>query len=184
MNWVVIIAGLIPLWAGLFIAFSNMKVLNSDEIDFMQPEPRKETILELDLTDEPKPEEPEKKGLFEGIMGKLKKKEEKPIDPQEELGFNDDQVIESTPVVSVSSIGLPKGIKKLWGAAMILIFLACLAYSSERALDYAFKEYRWVIGTSNPWTSQLAFNTMATTSAAALGVMAATLRTGIYLIRN
>jgi hypothetical protein len=59
-----------------------------------------------------------------------------------------------------------------------------IAYSSERALDYAFKEYRWVIGTSNPWTSQLAFNTMATTSIAALGVMVATLRTGIYLIRN
>ena len=51
-------------------------------------------------------------------------------------------------------------------------------------LDYAFKEYRGDIGTTNPWTSQLAFNTMATTSITALGVMVATLRTGIYLIRN
>jgi hypothetical protein len=184
LNWVVIIAGLIPLWAGLFIAFSNMKVLSNEEIDFIQPEPRKETILELDLTDDPKPEEPEKKGLFAGILGKIKKKEEKPEEPQEELGFNEDPLVDPTPVISASSIGLPKGIRKLWGAAMILIFLACLAYSSERVLDYAFKEYRWVIGTTNPWTNQLAFNTMATTSVAALGVMVATLRTGIYLIRN
>ena len=184
MNWVVIIAGLIPLWAGIFIAFSNMKVLNNDEIDFIPIELRKETVLELDLTEDPPTEETEKKGLFNGIMEKFKKNEEKPEEPQEELGFNDEPVVEIPPVVSAQGIGLPKGIKKLWGAAMILIFLACLAYSSERALDYAFKEYRWVIGTSNPWTSQLAFNTMATTSVAALGVMAATVRTGIYLIRN
>ena len=51
-------------------------------------------------------------------------------------------------------------------------------------LDYAFKEYRGDIGTTNPRTSQLAFNTMVTTSITALGVMVATLRTGIYLIRN
>ncbi len=181
MNWVVIIAGLVPLWGALFIAFTNMKVLSDDEVLAELQVPKTETILELDLTEE-NPVFEKKKGVFSGIMGKLKKKEEPEL-PQEEIGFTNDPVVEPS-VASVSTLGLPKGIKKLWGAAMILLFLACLAYSSERALDYAFKEYRWVIGTTNPWTSQLAFNTMATTSIAALGVMVATLRTGIYLIRN
>jgi hypothetical protein len=158
-----------------------MKTLNDEEALLAVQVPKTETLLELDLT-EVKPEE-EKTGLFEGILGRFKK-EEKPEKPKEELGFSESPIVEKEPVVSVSSIGLPKGIKKLWGAAMILLFLACLAYCSERALDYAFREYRWVIGTTNPWTSQLAFNTMATTILAALGVMTATLRTGIYLIRN
>ncbi|MFA9437687.1 MAG: hypothetical protein ACEROO_11345 [Candidatus Bathyarchaeota archaeon] len=70
------------------------------------------------------------------------------------------------------------------GAAMVLVFLTCPAYSSEKALDYAFKEYRWVIGTANPWMSQLAFNTMATSALAAVGVMVATVRTGIHLLRS
>ena len=178
MNWVVIIAGLVPLWGALFIAFTNMKVLSDDEVLAELQVPKTETILELDLTEE-KPGIEEKTGLFSGIMGKLKKKEDQ-VQPQEEPGFTNDPVVKPS-VASVSTLGLPKGIKKIWGAAMILLFLA---YSSERALDFAFKEYRWVIGTSNPWTSQLAFNTMATTSIAALGVMVATLRTGIYLIRN
>ncbi len=181
MNWVVIIAGLLPLWGALFIAFSNMKTLNDEEALLAVQVPKTETLLELDLT-EVNPEE-KKVGLFEGILGRFKK-EEKTEEPKEELGFNEAHLVKEQPVVAVSSIGLPKGIKKLWGAAMILLFLACLAYCSERALDYAFREYRWVIGTTNPWTSQLAFNTMATTILAALGVMTATLRTGIYLIRN
>ena len=176
LNWVVIIAGLVPLWGALFIAFTNMKVVSDDEILAELQVPKTETILELDLTEE-------KTGLFSGIIGKLKKKED-PAQPTEEIEFNDTPRVETPSITSVSSIGLPKGIRKLWGAALILLFLACLAYSSERALDYAFKEYRWVIGTSNPWTTQLAFNTMATTLIAALGVMVATLRTGIYLIRN
>lgn len=158
-----------------------MKTLNDEEALLAVQVPKTETLLELDLT-EVKPEE-EKTGLFEGILGRFKK-EEKPEEPKEELGLNKTPPVKEQPVVSVNSIGLPKGIKKLWGAAMILLFLACLAYCSERALDYAFREYRWVIGTTNPWTSQLAFNTMATTILAALGVMTATLRTGIYLIRN
>ena len=182
MNWVIIIAGLLPLWGALFIAFSNMKNLNDDEILADLQEPKTETLLELDLTEE-KPVTEEKEGLFSGIMDKFKKNEE-PEPIQDELGFNDPPKVTEQPVVQVSGIGLPKGIRKLWGAAMILLFLACLAYSSERALDYIFREYRWVIGTSNPWTSQLEFNTMATTVLAALGVMAATLRTGVHLVRN
>lgn len=182
MNWVIIIAGLIPLWGAMFIAFTNMKVLNDDEILAELQEPNTETLLELDLTEE-RPVTEEKEGLFSGIIGKLKKNEA-PEQPQEENMFNEAQPVVEKSIASISTIGFPKGIRKIWGAAMILLFLACLAYSSERALDYAFREYRWVIGTSNPWTSQLAFNTMATTSIAALGVMVATLRTGIYLLRN
>lgn len=185
MNWVIIITGLIPLWAALFIAFTNMKVLNADDILLELQEPEKETILEIDLTeDSPKtPEEEEKKGLFSGILGKIGKKEEKE-EPYEGLEFTDGAISEDPQVMTTANLGLPKGIKKFWGGALVLVFLACLAYCSEIALDYAFKEYRWVIGTTNPWTSQLAFNTMATAVIAALGVMVATLKTGIHLIRN
>ncbi len=92
-------------------------------------------------------------------------------------------ILAEQPVVH-ASIGFPKGIKRLLGAAMVLVFLACLDYSSEKALDYAFMEYRWVIGTANPWTSQLAFNTMATSALAAVGIIVATVRTGIHLLRS
>lgn len=181
MNWVVIIAGLIPFWAALFIAFSNMKVLNGEDLIVEASEPKKETLLELDLTEE-KPEKEEKTGLFSGVLGRLKKKGETG-ELVEELALTDDPILKGEKVMA-GGIELPKGIKRIWGAAMILLFLACLAYGSERALDYAFKEYRWVIGTTNPWTRQLEFNTMATTVLAALGVMVATLKTGMYLIRN
>ena len=178
----IIIAGLIPLWVALFIAFSNMKTLDTDEILLEMREPKKETILELDLTEEKPKEEAPSPGLFSGLLGRFQKEEEND-------GQNDEAELKEDPLADVEpeitkGIGLPKGIKRLWGAAMVLIFLAILAYGSERVLDYAFKEYRWVIGTTNPWTSQLEFNKMATTILAALGVMAATLKTGIYLIRN
>ena len=76
---VVIIAGLVPLWGALFIAFTNMKVLSDDEVLAELQVPKTETILELDLTEEKQVVE-EKTGLFSGIMGKFKKKED-PIQP-------------------------------------------------------------------------------------------------------
>ena len=82
------------------------------------------------------------------------------------------------------SLGLPKGIKRLWGVTFVLIFLACLVYGSDKALVYIFKEYRWVIGTTNPWTAQLEFASASTSAIAGLSAMLATLRTGIYLLRN
>ena len=144
MNWVIIIAGLLPLWGAMFIAFSNMKPLSDEEVLNALKEPNKETILELDLTEE-RPVGEEKAGLFSGILGKLNNKEEPeqtPVEPR----FEDPPRVEEQTITSISSIGLPKGIRKLWGAAMILLFLACLAYCSERALDYAFKEYRGKLG--------------------------------------
>ena len=41
-----------------------------------------------------------------------------------------------------------------------------------------------MIGTANPWTSQLVFKTMATSAQEAVGVMVAKVRTGIHLLRN
>lgn len=165
------------------MAFTNMKVLNADELDYPEAPQRAQPVQELDLTDEPvvKPVE-EPKGLVQKLLGRFRKNDE-PEEQTDELEFSEDQIPVDQPVVA-AGIGLPEGIRKLWGAALILVFFACLAYSSERALDYAFKEYRWVIGTANPWTNQLAANTMVTTAVASLGLMAATLRTGIYLIRN
>ena len=183
MNWVVIIAGLIPLWAAIFITFTNMRELSDDGEETPVPAPgTKKTILELDLSDKDEPAE-EKKGLFGGILGRFRKKEEEGTE-EGDPDFNAGAPIPAEQPIVHASIGFPKGIKRLWGAAMILVFLACLAYSSERALEYAFKEYRWVIGTANPWTSQLEFNTMATSALAAVGVMVATVRTGIHLLRN
>ena len=183
MNWVVIIAGLIPLWAAIFITFTNMKVLSEDGEEVSSPAPgTNKTILELDLSDKDEPVE-EKKGLFGGILGRFRKKEEEGTE-EEELEFKAEAPIPVEQPIVQASIGFPKGVKRLWGAAMVLVFLACLAYSSEKALDYAFKEYRWVIGTANPWTSQLAFNTMATSALAVVGIMVATVRTGIHLLRS
>ena len=119
MNWVIIIAGLLPLWGALFIAFSNMKPLSDEEVLNALKEPNKETILELDLTEE-RPVGEEKAGLFSGILGKLNKNEDSeqaPVEP----GFDDPPRIEEQTITSISSIGPPKGIRKLWGAAMILL---------------------------------------------------------------
>ena len=174
---------MIPLWAAIFITFTNMKVLSEDEEEGPSPAPgTNKTILELDLSDKDEPVE-EKKGLFGGILGRFRKKEE---DGTEEEGpeFKAEAPILAEQPVVHASIGFLKGIKRLWGAAMVLVFLACLAYSSEKALDYAFKEYRWVICTANPWTSQLAFNTMATSALVAVGVIVATVRNGIHLLRS
>jgi hypothetical protein len=68
LNWVVVIAGLVPLWAAIFMTFTNMKVLSDDGEEGPSPVPGiKKTILELDLSDKDESEE-EKKGLFGGIF--------------------------------------------------------------------------------------------------------------------
>ncbi|MBE0633655.1 hypothetical protein IH574_03715 [Candidatus Bathyarchaeota archaeon] len=174
MNWVLVFAGLLPLWAALFIVFTNMRVLKEED-PLIEPVPfRAEKPMELEFTDE-KTSEP--KSLFKGLLNRLKK--EKSDKPEEEIDFteprNNDQPV---------SLGLPKGIKRLWGVTFVLIFLACLVYGSDKALVYIFKEYRWVIGTTNPWTAQLEFASVSTSAIAGLSAMLATLRTGIYLLRN
>lgn len=83
-----------------------------------------------------------------------------------------------------SALGLPRGLRRLWGATFLLMFLACLAYGSEMALDYIFKEYRWVIGTTNPWTSQLQFATLSASSIAGIATMISTLKTGLFLLKD
>jgi hypothetical protein len=95
----------LPLRGALFIAFTNMKVLSDDEVLAELKEPKTETLLELDLTEETSVEE-EKAGLFSGIMGKLKKNED-PVQPQEEPDFNNPPIIKGQTIASVSSIGLP-----------------------------------------------------------------------------
>jgi len=82
LNWVLIVAGLIPLWAALFIVFSNMRVLK-DETPVMIPEtiqtmpqkPQPQQSLELEILEEPPKEQaPEdKKSLFGGLFGRFKK---------------------------------------------------------------------------------------------------------------
>ena len=190
MNWVLVIAGLVPLWAALFIVFSNMRVLKDDTMltplaepapILQQPQPQiqLQTPLELELAEEEivkvKPQTEEKKGLFGGLFGRLKKEE---TQTTEEIDFK-----EPTAESSVS-FGIPKGLKRVWGVAMILVFVACLAYGGDKALAYMFKEYRWVIGTTNPWTSQLQTASVATSAVAGIAVMFATLKTGIHLLRN
>ncbi|MFA9437686.1 MAG: hypothetical protein ACEROO_11340 [Candidatus Bathyarchaeota archaeon] len=65
---------MIPLWAAIFITFTNMKVLSEEEGPSPAPGTNK-TSLELDLSDKDEPVE-EKKGLFGGILGRFRKKEE------------------------------------------------------------------------------------------------------------
>ncbi len=167
VNWVVVIAGLIPLWAAIFVTFSNMKKLKNEESTTPLIQ---ETLPEAETMEEPVfsdlPEEPEEKDPF-----------------QDEVVFSED-LETPQPQESPVDFGLPKSIRRFWGAAFVLVFLACLAFSSEKILGYAFREYRWVIGMENPWIDQLAFNTMTTSGIAVVGSMVATLRTGIYLLRN
>jgi hypothetical protein len=47
---------LIPLWAAIFITFTNIKVLSEDEEEGPSPAPgTNKTILELDLSDKDEP---------------------------------------------------------------------------------------------------------------------------------
>ncbi len=189
MNWVLVIAGLVPLWAALFIVFTNMRVLKDDTtltpieqapvLQQPQIQLQPQTPLELELAEESAKEKPkveEKKSLFGGLFGRFKKEEE--AKTEGEIDFT-----ESAGEPSVS-FGIPKGLKRIWGVALLLVFVACLAYGSDKALAYLFKEYRWVIGTTNPWTRQLQTASVATSAIAGVAMMFATLKTSIHLLRN
>jgi hypothetical protein len=188
LNWVLVIAGLIPLWAALFIIFTNMRVLK-DDAPLMEPEPvqpimqqeaQPQSSLELELAEEPRKEDAEeKKSLFAGLFDRFKKKDSDEQQLEEEINF-----VEPSSEESSLSLGIPRGLRRLWGAALILVFVACLVYGSQQTLSYLFKEYRWVIGTTNPWTSQLEMASVATKAIAGIAVMFATLKTGLHLIKN
>ena len=162
MNWVLVLAGLLPLWAALFIVFSNMRVLRDDE-QSLEPAPvRKEKPSELDLSIVNE-EDDEPKSLFKGLLKRFKKEK----NPNEaEIDFTEPKKEEET-----ASLGLPRGIKRLWGITFVLVFVACLAYGLDRGLEYVFREYRWVIGTTNPWTGQLQSAYVFTSAIAGVSVM-------------
>lgn len=187
MNWVLIVAGLIPLWVALFIVFSNMRVLK-EEAPVMIPEPvqamplqpQPQQSIELEIPEETPKETAtrEKKSLFGSLLGRFKKNEQDELSLEEEIAFAEKETEEGV------SFGIPKGLKRIWGASLILVFIACMAYGSDVALAYIFKEYRWVIGTTNPWSSQLDTASVATAAIAGVAVMFSTLKTGIHLLRN
>lgn len=187
MNWVLIVAGLIPLWAALFIVFSNMRVLKDDPPVMMtKPEPitmqqtQPQNTLELELAEETPivAEKEEKKSLFGGLLGRFKKEDQNELSLEEEITFVEPETEIGT------SLGIPKGLKRIWGVSLVLVFIACMAYGSDIALAYIFKEYRWVIGTTNPWSSQLDTASVATAAIAGVAVMFSTLKTGIHLLRS
>jgi hypothetical protein len=178
---VLVIAGLIPLWAALFIVFTNMKTLNPDQ-ESIQPVSAplsipQTTETELDL--EENSEDFKEESLFTGLLGRFRKNDT----PAEESDIEAD-FIEEQPETSSFSSGIPKEMKQVWGATLILVFLAGLAYGFDVSLDYIFREYRWTIGMTNPWTVQLRQASVTTSIFAGIAMMLATLKTGIYLIRN
>jgi hypothetical protein len=174
LNWVLVIAGLIPLWAALFIVFTNMRVLKDDTTTPELAQTVKEKAPEPILSDEFIDEQEKPKSIFSGLLGRFKKKDE---ESSQDLVFTEKD--EET-----SALGLPRGLKRLWGVTFILIFIACLAYGSDKGLDYLFKEFRWTIGTTNPWTAQLQFASVSTTAIAEFSAMIATLKTGLYLLKH
>jgi hypothetical protein len=187
-----VIAGIIPLWAAVFIAFTNMRVLKDDTpIIITEPaptvtpttmqQPQQQNTLDLEILEEPPPKaaKEEKKSLFGGLLGRFKKDKPDELSVEEEIVFSDSAAGEQGV-----SFGIPKGLKRLWGVSLVLVFVACLAYGSDIALGYIFKEYRWVIGTTNPWGNQLDTASVATAAIAGVSVMVSTLKTGIHLIRN
>ncbi len=177
MNWVLVVAGLLPLWAAIFIVFTNMRTLRDDQ-PIVEPAPvQVEQPLKLEAEDVIFDEPDEPKSFFKGILERFKRgKEEK---REVEIDFSEPKALEET----VSS-GLPKGLKRLWGVTFILIFLACLAFGLDTVTAYIFKEYRWVIGTTNPWTSQLELASFSTTAVAGFATTVSTLKTGIYLLKK
>ena len=177
MNWVLVFAGLLPLWAALFIVFSNMKVLREDETVLEAPQINTVKPVELDIPLETvEPEEEKPKSLFKGLLSRFKRDKD-PV--EEEIDFSESKNEDET-----GSFGLPRGIKRLWGVTFVLIFVACMAYGFDRGLEYVFREYRWVIGTTNPWTAQMQFANVLTSAIAGVSVMIATLRTGIFLLKG
>ena len=174
MNWVLVIAGLVPLWAALFIIFTNMRALKDDApyteslpVQFEKP------VEELTQEEFEDPKEP--KSIFKGLLDRFRKKDESGLEPN--VNFTEQGLEEEGSLI-------PKSLKRIWGATFVLIFLACLAYGSERGLNFVFKEYRWVIGTTNPWTSQLRFVSASASTIATIATMISTLRTGLYLLKK
>jgi len=154
-----------------------MRVLKEDdpvpEAAAVNPVAVKPVELEIPLETNEK-EEP--KSLFKGLLGKFKKEKDS---LEAEIDFTEPKKEEET-----AGIGLPKGIKRLWGVTFVLIFVACMAFGLDRGLEYVFREYRWVIGTTNPWTAQLKSANVWTSAVAGVSVMFSTLRTGLFLLKN
>ena len=175
MNWVLVIAGLIPLWAALFIIFTNMRALKDDDpFSESLPLELEKPVEELTQAEFEDPKEP--KSIFKGLIDRFRKKDAE-SNLETEVNLTEESLEEESSLV-------PKSLRRIWGATFVLIFLACLAYGSERALNFVFKEYRWVIGTTNPWTSQLKMASISTSTIATLATMISTLRTGLYLLKK
>ena len=150
-----------------------MRTLNEDD-PFPESLPKTQEKPVEELTQEEFEDPKESKNIFSGLLDRFKKKDEPKL---EEGNFTMTDLEEGGSLI-------PKSLKRIWGVTFVLIFLACLAYCSERALNYVFKEYRWVIGTTNPWTSQLKMASAATTTIATLATIISTLRTGLYLLKK
>ena len=175
MNWVLVIAGLIPLWAALFILFTHMRALKDDApFTGASPAQLEKPVEELTPEEFEDPKEP--KSIFKGLLERFRKK-----DPESGLESNENFTEQS---LEEEGSLIPKSLKRIWGATFVLIFLACLAYGSERGLNYVFKEYRWVIGITNPWTSQLRLLSASASTIATIATMVSTLRTGLYLLQK
>ena len=175
MNWVLVIAGLIPLWAALFIIFTNMRALK-DDAPFTESSPVQLEKPVEELTQEEFEDPKESKSIFKGLLDRFRKKDQE-SGLEADVNFTEQSLEEEGSLV-------PKSLRRIWGVTFVLIFLACLAYGSERGLNYVFKEYRWVIGTTNPWTSQLKLVSVSATTIATIATMISTLRTGLYLLKK
>ena len=176
LNWVLVIAGLVPFWAALFIIFTNMRTLKDDEpLTESLPVPLEKPVEELTQAEFEDPKEP--KSLFKGLLDRFKKKD-KESKRETEVNFTESSLDEE------ASLGIPKSLRRIWGITFVLIVLACLAYGSEKGLNYVFKEYRWVIGTTNPWTSQLKLVSVSASTIATIATMISTLKTGLYLLKK
>ena len=175
MNWVLVIAGLIPLWAALFIIFTNMRALK-DDAPFTGSSPVQLEKPVEELTQEEFEDPKESKSIFKGLLERFKKKDQA-------SGLEANENFTEQSLEEEGSL-IPKSLRRIWGATFVLIVIACLAYGSERALNYVFKEYRWVIGTTNPWTSQLKLASVSASTIATIATMISTLRTGLYLLKK
>ena len=178
MDWVFVIAGLIPLWAALFIIFTNMRALKDDDPFSVPSVVQLEKPVELGPAEDRLEEPKESKSIFKGLMDRFRKKDSEESSLEAEINFTESLGDEGV------SLGIPKSLKRFWGATFVLIVIACLAYGSERGLNYVFKEYRWVIGTTNPWTSQLKLASVSASTIATIATMISTLRTGLYLLKK
>ena len=181
MNWVLVFAGLLPLWTAIFIIFSNMRVLKDDPELMEPPAAQAEKPIQDKIIEEKpmEPEEKEEKSIFSGLLDRLRRGKPEENKHEEEINFTEPSSLEEGV-----SMGFPRWLNRLWGVTFVLIFIACLAYGAEKGLDYLFREYRWVIGTTNPWTSQLRLVSVATLMIAGIATMISTLRTGLFLLKK